>query len=346
MTSRPHVVLGAGQVGTEIARQLAAAGEHVSIATRAGRDPGIAGVTPVRMDAADAASVRAATAGAAVAYFAVQPAYTKWPTDFPPLVDGVLGGLAGSGTRLVVVDNLYMYGPTGGAPIREDLPYAATNRKGTARAKMATRLLAADRAGDVRVAIGRGSDFFGPGATDTVVGDRFFGRIVAGKPAEVYGRPDLPHSFTYVPDFARALIELGRHEDACGRAWHVPTAPAGDDARVRDGRGSCRGQAPQDPHGREDDAPARRAVHPRGPRGDRDGVRVRGAVPPRRLGDPRGVRADAHAVRGVDPRHRGVVRVGGRAVGRPGRLRTRLHAGPPGPVRPSHAGSEPGPLAG
>lgn len=227
MTASPHVVLGAGQVGTEIARQLAAAGEPVSIATRSGLDPGIAGVTPVRMDATDPASVRAATAGAEVAYFAVQPAYTKWPTDFPPLVDGVLGGLAGSGTRLVVVDNLYMYGPTGGAPIREDLPYAATNRKGTARAKMATRLLEADRAGDVRVAIGRASDFFGPGATDTVVGERFFGRIVAGKPAEVYGRPDLPHSFTYVPDFARALIELGRHDDACGRAWHVPTAPAG-----------------------------------------------------------------------------------------------------------------------
>ncbi len=226
MTTK-HVVLGAGQVGSEIARQLAAAGEPVAVATRAGRDVGIAGVSAVRVDATDPASVRAATEGADVAYFAVQPAYTRWPTDFPPLVDGVLAGLKGTGTRLVVVDNLYMYGPTGGAPIREDLPYAATNRKGTARAKMATRLLAADRAGDVRVAIGRASDFFGPGATDTVVGDRFFGRIVAGKPAEVYGRADLPHSFTYVPDFARALIELGRHEDACGRAWHVPTAPAG-----------------------------------------------------------------------------------------------------------------------
>jgi nucleoside-diphosphate-sugar epimerase len=245
MTASTHVVLGAGQVGTEIARQLAAAGEPVSIATRSGRDSGIAGVTPVRMDAADPASVRAATAGAEVAFFAVQPAYTKWPTGFPPLVDGVLGGLAGSGIRLVVVDNLYMYGPTGGAPIREDLPYAATNRKGTARAKVATRLLDADRAGDVRVAIGRGSDFFGPGATDTVVGERFFGRIVAGKPAEVYGRPDLPHSFTYVPDFARALIELGRHEDACGRAWHVPTAPAGTTLELAKAAAAAAGMPPR-----------------------------------------------------------------------------------------------------
>jgi len=226
VTTSRHLVLGAGQVGTEIARQLAAAGEPVSIATRSGRDPGIAGVVPVRMDATDPAAVRAAAAGAAVAYFAVQPAYTRWPEDFPPLVDGVLGGLTGSATRLVVVDNLYMHGPTGGAPVREDLPYAATNRKGRARAAIATRLLEADRAGDVRVVIGRGSDFFGPGATDTVVGERFFGPIVVGGRADVYGRPDLPHTFTYVPDFARALIELGRHEDACGRAWHVPSAPA------------------------------------------------------------------------------------------------------------------------
>ncbi len=226
MTAPRHIVLGAGQVGTEIARQLAAAGEPVAVATRTGRDPGIAGVVPAQIDATDAASVRAAAAGAEVAYFAVQPAYTRWAEDFPPLVDGIIGGLRGGSARLVVVDNLYMYGPTGGAPIREDLPYAATNRKGTARARMAVSLLDADRAGDVRVTIGRGSDFFGPGATDTVVGERFFGPIVAGGRADVYGRPDLPHTFTYVPDFARALIELGRHEDACGRAWHVPSAPA------------------------------------------------------------------------------------------------------------------------
>ena len=226
MTVSRHIVLGAGQVGTEIARQLAAAGAPVAIATRSGRDPGIAGVSPARVDATDPASVRAATAGAEVAYFAVQPAYTRWRTDFPPLVEGVIDGLRGSGIRLVVVDNLYMYGPTRGAPIHEGLPYAATNRKGTVRAAMAQRFLGADRAGDVRVAIGRASDFFGAGATDTVVGDRFFRPIVEGGRVDVYGRPDLRHSFTYVPDFARSLVELGRHEDACGRAWHVPTAPA------------------------------------------------------------------------------------------------------------------------
>ncbi len=225
MTVPQHVVLGGGQIGAHIARQLAGAGESVVVATRSGRDPGIAGAAGVPVDATDPASVRAATEGSATVYFAVQPAFSNWPAGFPPLVDGVLGGLKGTGRRLVVVDNLYMYGPTGGKPMVESLPYAATGRKGRARAAMATRFLDAHRAGDVTVTIGRGADFFGPGATDSAVGDRFFRPLLAGKAADVYGRPEMPHTYTYAPDFARALIELGRHDDAFGRAWHVPNAP-------------------------------------------------------------------------------------------------------------------------
>ena len=221
-----HLILGAGQVGPEIARQLAAAGESVAIATRSGRDPGIPGVTGVRVDASDPAQVRDAAVGVPVTYFACQPAYTDWPKGFPPLVEGVLGGLRGTGTRLVVVDNLYAYGPTGGRPITEDLPWAATTRKGAVRARMATRFMEAHRAGDVPVAIGRASDFFGAGAVESSAGERLFDPVLAGKTVRVLGDPDALHSHTYLPDFARALIELGRHDEALGDVWHVPTAEA------------------------------------------------------------------------------------------------------------------------
>lgn len=222
----PHVVLGAGPVGSTIASQLVEAGETVTVVTRSGRDPRIAGVTSARADITDPAAVRAVTNGARVVYFAAQPVYTNWPNGFPPLVDGVLGGLRGTGVRLVVVDNLYLYGPTGGAPIREDLPAAATNRKGRARALVAERFMAAHRSGDVRVGIARASDFFGPARIESLVGDRFFGPILAGKSVQAIGDPDMPHSVTYVPDFARVLIEIGRREAALGEVWHVPSAPA------------------------------------------------------------------------------------------------------------------------
>jgi nucleoside-diphosphate-sugar epimerase len=226
MSHPQHVVLGAGTIGTTIAEQLAAAGEPVRLVSRSGHSPGIAGVEAVAADLTNPVAVRAATAGAHVAYFACQPAYTDWPKGFPPLAEGVLGGLAGTGTRLAVVDNLYMYGPTGGRPITEDLPYAATTRKGVARARLAERFLAAHRAGDVPVVIARASDYFGPRGVTSSAGDRFFPPILAGKSVQVFGDADAPHAFTFVADFARALIELGRRDEALGEAWHVPTAPA------------------------------------------------------------------------------------------------------------------------
>lgn len=226
MTTAQHVVLGAGAIGATIAEQLVAAGEPVRLVSRSGSSGGLGGVETAAADLTDPAAVRAVAGGARVAYFACQPAYTNWPKGFPPLAEGVIGGLAGTGTRLVVVDNLYMYGPTGGRPITEALPIAATTRKGRARAALAERLLAAHRAGDVPVAIGRASDYFGPRGVDSTHGERFFRPLLAGKSVQVFGDATLPHAVTYVPDFARALIELGCHDEALGQAWHVPTAPA------------------------------------------------------------------------------------------------------------------------
>ncbi len=51
-------------------------------------------------------------------------------------------------------------------------------------------------------------------------------RLLAGKPVSVLGDPDAPHSWTYLPDVARALAEVAADERAWGRAWHIPTAPA------------------------------------------------------------------------------------------------------------------------
>ncbi|MCY7418713.1 MAG: NAD(P)H-binding protein [Chloroflexi bacterium] len=77
ITSTPHhVVMGAGPVGTSIARQLAESGEAVRVVTRSGRDLGIAGVTSMVGDLTQPDAVRSATTGATVVYFAAQPEYT------------------------------------------------------------------------------------------------------------------------------------------------------------------------------------------------------------------------------------------------------------------------------
>jgi nucleoside-diphosphate-sugar epimerase len=41
----------------------------------------------------------------------------------------------------------------------------------------------------------------------------------------VLGNPDAPHTYTFVDDFAAALVTLGAREEALGEVWHVPSAP-------------------------------------------------------------------------------------------------------------------------
>ena len=69
--------------------------------------------------------------------------------------------------------------------------------------------LAAHHAGRVEVAIGRASDYFGPGAMRSALGESVFGTALTGKAAQVMGDPDQPHSYSYTPDVAAGLIALG-----------------------------------------------------------------------------------------------------------------------------------------
>ena len=97
------------------------------------------------------------TKEAAVVYQCTQPAYQKWVTQFPSLQAAILEGAAANGAKLIVGENLYMYGDINGRTFTEDLPYAVTTRKGKLRGEMAKALLEAHRLGKVRVAMGRGA---------------------------------------------------------------------------------------------------------------------------------------------------------------------------------------------
>ena len=89
---------------------------------------------------------------------------------------------------------------------------------------MSEALLLAHRQGMIQVAIARGSDFYGPGVLDSVMGDRIFPAILAGKTAEAVGNLDVRHTYTFIDDFGKALVVLGEQEAALGQIWHVPNA--------------------------------------------------------------------------------------------------------------------------
>jgi nucleoside-diphosphate-sugar epimerase len=218
-----HVVLGTGAIGRATMEELVKRGEIVHMVNRSGKmDEVPVGVEVIASDLYDQAKVREVTRGAQVVYQASQPNYNQWPEKFPLLQKSIIGGLTGSAAKLVIVENLYMYGDTHGRPMTEDMPYSAHTRKGRVRAEISRAAFNAHREGLVRVTAARGGNFFGPWGTDSTMGARAFFPVLRGKPAQLIGRSDLPHSHTYIKDFGRALVILGEHDEADGQAWHVP----------------------------------------------------------------------------------------------------------------------------
>jgi nucleoside-diphosphate-sugar epimerase len=218
-----NVVFGAGPLGLAVARRLVASGQGVRLVNRSGKAPAPSGAELFAADATDPAAARRACEGASVVFHCATRAYGQWDKALPPIMNGIIEGAAAAKARVVYGDNLYAYGPVDG-PLREDLPYHPVGPNTKARAEMARMLMDAHAAGRVQATIGRASDFYGPYARQSKAGDVVFGRALAGKPAQVLGNPDLPHTLTFIDDFAAGLVTLSQQDRALGEIWHVPSA--------------------------------------------------------------------------------------------------------------------------
>src|SRR5215207_6486758 len=123
-----HVVYGTGPVGLAVMDELVSKGKRVRMVNRSGRASVPEGVEVVGGDATDKAFAQGASEGASVVYFALNPPYTQWAELFPPLQAGVIEGATAAGAKLVAMENLYMYGPTDGRLLTEELPHAPNTR--------------------------------------------------------------------------------------------------------------------------------------------------------------------------------------------------------------------------
>lgn len=219
-----HVVVGKGPVGTTTAELLAAQGHTVRVLSRSG-GRSTDSLEHRQVDATDAEALTAAAKGATALYNAVNPAYTRWATDWPPVASALLTAAERTGARLVTMSNLYGYGRPNG-PMTPETPLVATDIKGRVRARMWTDALAAHEAGRVQVTEARAADFVGPQVppAQSHLG-RQVERVRKGRRAWVIGDPDAARTWAYMPDVAATLAVLGTDDRALGRAWHVPSNP-------------------------------------------------------------------------------------------------------------------------
>lgn len=226
MSRAPHVIVGAGPVGSSLARILADDGEPVIVVTRSGSGPGSDGVRSVAADASDPEALSRIASGAAAIYNCANPgSYTRWERLWPPLASALLAAAESTGAVLVTMSNLYGYGPVP-VPMTAQMPLNPTDHKGALRTRMWEDARSAHEAGRIRATEARASDYIGP--TLPVASGllaRYAHSTLAGKPASVFADPDVPHAWTAIDDVARTLAALGRDDRAWGRPWLVPSNP-------------------------------------------------------------------------------------------------------------------------
>lgn len=221
--STVHVVTGAGPVGSTIAQQLAESGQHVRLLTRSGSVPEHPLIDRRRVDVSQPDALAGALDGAVAVHHCIHgSAYDArvWRAELPRAEQVVLEAAGRVGAVVVFPESLYSYGPVEG-PMTETTPRTATGGKLGVR----TELLAQREASATPTVSVAASDFYGPVVRNAHAGERLVPTVLAGRTMRVLGSLDQPHSFTYVPDLAAAMIVAAGREDLWNSFLHAPSAP-------------------------------------------------------------------------------------------------------------------------
>lgn len=225
---KTQTILGAGgAIGRPLALELRKYTNKVRLVSRNPKKVH-PGDELVSADLLNAKAVMDAVKGSEVVYLTAGLKYNAkvWAKEWPVIMANVIAACKTHSARIVFFDNIYMYSGDNLNPITENLPIKPVSKKGAVRAQIAQIFLDAHSKGEIQGLIARSADFYGPGTGPTsVLNDTVFARISKGQKAYWFAHPDRLHSYTYVPDAARATALLGNTPDAFGEVWHLPTHP-------------------------------------------------------------------------------------------------------------------------
>lgn len=225
-------ILGTGQLGLAILEALLQQNpnEAITLVNRKGElETPISFPSQVQVIAADVTSktdMEKLATQSEVIFSCTDVPYQLWQNFYPATASALSYALSKTNARLVFADNLYSYGNVQGKEMHENMPHKATTKKGLIRAGVINTLLNSGQEFSKRVAIVKAADFIGPRIYKGFFGTDFLDKLYRGKSIILSGNPKLPHTFSYIHDFAKAIVSVGAAPDASGQIWHTPNAPA------------------------------------------------------------------------------------------------------------------------
>lgn len=221
-----QVILGAGgDIGKLLARELKLYTNKVRLVAR---NPvqinGDDELIPTNLLSAD--QVEKAVAGTTVAYLVVGLKYDLrvWRRDWPVLMDNVINACLKHRVKLVFFDNVYMYDKQAIPHMTEESKLNPPSQKGKVRLAIAEKIKDAIAHKGLHALIARSADFYGPGSKNGILNIMVLDPLMAGKKQRWQSNTNKIHSFTYIPDAAKATAILGNTASAYNQVWHLPTS--------------------------------------------------------------------------------------------------------------------------
>jgi nucleoside-diphosphate-sugar epimerase len=222
---RRQTILGAnGVIGRELSRHLSQYSNRVRQVSRSPK-PVNAIDELFSADLLDAKATADAVAGSEITYLVAGLKYDHkvWEEQWPRVMRNAIDACKRHGSALVFFDNVYAYGRVNGL-MTEKTPYNPCSRKGEVRARIASILMDEMKRGELRAAIVRAADLYGPGAVLSVTHAIVTERLKAGKTPQWIGNAKAVHTFTYTRDAGRSLALVGNTPSAFGQVWHAVTS--------------------------------------------------------------------------------------------------------------------------
>lgn len=221
-----QTILGAGgAIGIQLAKELKNYTDKVRLVSR----------NPLKINPGDELFpadllnknlVDKAVEGSEVVYLTAGLKYqtSVWQRDWPVIMDNVIEACLKYHSKLVFFDNVYLYAPDQIPHMTEESLVAPATKKGKVRAELVKKIFDAVKDKGLTGMVTRSADFYGKNVTSGFLNIGVIANYKKNKKAFWQSDADKIHSFTFVPDAARAVALLGNTPDAYNQTWHLPTS--------------------------------------------------------------------------------------------------------------------------
>lgn len=221
-----QTILGSGgAIGLPLAKELKNYDQHIRLVSR----------NPKKVNSDDELVIanltnsyetEQAVAGSSTVYLCVGLPYNfkVWQKQWPIIMQNTINACIKHQTKLVFIDNVYMYATSSLKHMTEESTMVPQSKKGKVRKQLIEMLFGAIENQNLQACVARSADFYGPGIKNSILLELVVNNLKAGKIALWQRSKHKIHSFTYTSDAAKAIAMLGNHPEALNNIWHLPTS--------------------------------------------------------------------------------------------------------------------------